>query len=86
MSSNLGLSNQPCESPPTLEYFPSPRPRATLTQTNQSSNKFSSSNLLQPPMMITEGSSSGGSSRRSSSSCNNQQPNQDDLHLNDTLR
>ena len=66
-----------------MEYFPSPRPRVSLTSTAQGIGKFSGSNLLQLP--IADGSNSDGSSRRSSNSFTQLQT-QEDLHLNDTLR
>ena len=68
-----------------MEYFPSPRPRSTMTSTAQGIAKFSGSNLLQPPMALADGSNSDGSSRRSSNSFTHLQT-QEDLHLNDTLR
>ena len=68
-----------------MEYFPSPRPRGTLTSTAQGVGKFSGSNLLQLPMALADGSNSDGSSRRSSNSFTQLQTHED-LHLNDTLR
>ena len=67
------------------DYFPSPRPRATLASTNMGVGNISGPNLLQPPSILAEGSSSGGSSRRSSNS-GGQQVTEEDILLNKTLR